>query len=66
MLFRSALNIVRERQPAVPVVMISGALAEGEGYKAMMDGAQDYLPKHNLNTDVLNHIVQRVAAVGRQ
>jgi hypothetical protein len=44
----SALNVARERQPDVPVIVISGSLNEEEAVKCLHLGATDYLLKQRL------------------
>jgi two-component system cell cycle sensor histidine kinase/response regulator CckA len=45
----SALQLVRERHPALPVLLISGSLDEAEAVKSLQMGATDYLVKERLN-----------------
>jgi PAS domain S-box-containing protein len=44
----SALTVARERQPDVPVIIISGALGEEQAVKCLHMGATDYLSKERL------------------
>jgi two-component system, cell cycle sensor histidine kinase and response regulator CckA len=44
----SALSIAREKQPDVPVIVISGSLNEEEAVKCLHLGATDYLLKQRL------------------
>ena len=43
-----ALKIVRERDPDVPFIFVSGAIGEDVAVGAMKAGAQDYVMKGNL------------------
>ena len=45
----SALQLVRERRPALPVLLISGSLDEAEAVKSLQMGATDYLVKERLH-----------------
>lgn len=53
----AALNRAKELQPAVPVIVISGALGEEEAVRCLQEGATDYLLKHRL--DRLGSAVRR-------
>jgi diguanylate cyclase (GGDEF)-like protein/PAS domain S-box-containing protein len=44
-----ALEIVREHDPDVPFIFVSGAIGENTAVEAMRKGAQDYVMKQNLN-----------------
>jgi hypothetical protein len=44
----SALHMVRERDPDVPFIFVSGTIGEDVAVEAMRAGAQDYLNKGNL------------------
>ena len=44
----SALKIVRERDPDVPFIFVSGTIGEDIAVEAMREGAQDYVLKENL------------------
>jgi len=44
----SALSLAREKQPGVPVIVISGSLNEEEAVKCLHLGATDYLLKQRL------------------
>ncbi|MFP5250121.1 MAG: sensor histidine kinase, partial [Acidobacteriota bacterium] len=46
--FDTALRLVRERDPEVPFIIVSGALGEEQAVIAMRSGAQDYVLKDNL------------------
>lgn len=56
----SALRIVREKQPVIPVMLISGSLNEEEAVKCLQYGATDYLLKQRL--DRLPSAVMRALA----
>ena len=43
-----ALNLVREHQPGVPFIIVSGKIGEDVAVEAMRSGADDYLMKDNL------------------
>jgi diguanylate cyclase (GGDEF)-like protein/PAS domain S-box-containing protein len=44
----SALKLARQRQPGIPVIIISGSIEEEEAVKCLHLGATDYLLKHRL------------------
>ncbi|PSJ17361.1 EAL domain-containing protein [Nitrosomonas supralitoralis] len=44
-----ALEIVRQHDPDVPFIFVSGTIGEDTAVKAMKSGAQDYIMKENLN-----------------
>lgn len=44
----SALDIVRQTHPDIPVVMVSGVLVDGEAVKLIKMGARDYVMKDRL------------------
>ncbi len=46
--FGTALRQVRERDPEVPFIIVSGALGEEQAVTAMRSGAQDYVLKDKL------------------
>jgi two-component system cell cycle sensor histidine kinase/response regulator CckA len=43
-----ALRVVRERDPDLPFLLVSGTIGEGPAVDAMRTGAQDYILKGNL------------------
>lgn len=45
----SALRIVREVSPEVPFIFVSGTMGEERAIEALLQGAADYILKHNLN-----------------
>lgn len=45
---RDALNVLREREPDVPFIFVSGTIGEDTAVESMRMGAQDYLSKSNL------------------
>ena len=45
---RAALAIVREREPDLPFIIVSGTIGEATAVEAMKAGAHDYLMKNNL------------------
>jgi signal transduction histidine kinase/CheY-like chemotaxis protein len=59
----AALEVVRQRHPNVPVIMVSGEMGEERAIEALNLGATDYVLKTNLNR--LGSAVRR-AARGRQ
>ncbi|GJL75919.1 EAL domain-containing protein [Nitrosomonas sp.] len=44
-----ALEIVRQHDPDIPFIFVSGTIGEDTAVKAMKSGAQDYIMKDNLN-----------------
>lgn len=44
----SALNLVRERQPDLPFIFVSGTIGEERAVEALKNGATDYVVKTNL------------------
>ena len=46
---REALDIVRERDQVLPVIIVSGEIGEEMAVNAMYSGAQDYIMKDNLS-----------------
>ena len=56
----TALKLVREKQPVIPVMLISGSLNEEEAVKCLQYGATDYLLKQRL--DRLPSAVMRALA----
>ena len=44
----SAMKLVRQTHPHVPVILLSGSLSEVDAVKALHLGATDYLPKQRL------------------
>jgi PAS domain S-box-containing protein len=54
---RQALEIVRERDPDIPFVMVSGKIGEETAVEAIKAGASDYVMKDNLAR--LPHSVER-------
>jgi DNA-binding NtrC family response regulator len=44
----AALTVAREKQPDVPVIIISGALREEQAVRCLRMGATDYLTKERL------------------
>lgn len=42
------MNIAREIQPEIAIVVISGSMTDDRGRAAVAEGAQDYLPKSGL------------------
>jgi diguanylate cyclase (GGDEF)-like protein len=44
----AALHLVRERQPDLPFIFVSGTIGEDTAVAAMRNGAQDYIVKGNL------------------
>ncbi|UUZ64169.1 response regulator [Polaromonas sp. P1-6] len=58
----SALKYVRERQPELPVIMMSGGLSEEEAVDCLKAGATDYVLKHRpqrLGTAVLRALAEK-------
>ncbi len=45
----SALKLVREKQPSLPVMLISGSIDEEDAVKCLQHGATDYLLKQRLD-----------------
>ncbi len=43
-----ALQIVREKYPNLPFILVSGVMGEEKAVDAMLDGASDYVMKENL------------------
>ena len=43
-----ALRIIRQHDPILPFILVSGAIGEETAVMLMKEGAQDYLLKHNL------------------
>ncbi|MAG65245.1 EAL domain-containing protein [Pseudomonas sp.] len=56
----SALRVVRELDPDMPFVFVSGTLGEKAAVAAIKGGAQDYVVKHDLNR--LAPVVERAIA----
>jgi PAS domain S-box-containing protein len=46
---RKALAVAHERCPGIPVIFVSGTISESKAFKAMRQGASDYVFKHQLN-----------------
>ena len=44
----AALTLLREHSPGLPLIFVSGTIAEDDVAKAMRIGAQDYIPKGDL------------------
>jgi PAS domain S-box-containing protein len=53
----AALQLLREKEPDLPFILISGTVGEEVAVKAMQAGAQDYVLKDNLTR--LQHAVER-------
>jgi len=53
----SALGILREREPDLPFILISGILTEASAVEAMRNGASDFVLKSNLGR--LGPIIER-------
>src|SRR5690242_2349742 len=45
---RSALQMVRQRDPLLPVIMVTGALGDEAAVELLMAGASDYVLKDRL------------------
>ena len=45
----SLIKLIRDKQPTVPVIVISGVLGEEEAVKCLQMGASDYLLKRKLH-----------------
>lgn len=44
--------------PEIPIVVLTGHVDEMVGVKAVQEGAQDYLPKHQLNSNLLTRSIR--------
>lgn len=53
-------NIARVKSvaPEMPIVVITGTVSESLGAEAVQNGAQDYLVKEQVNSDVLTHAIR--------
>ncbi|MEM9217926.1 MAG: ATP-binding protein [Cyanobacteria bacterium P01_F01_bin.150] len=54
------LDILQQQHPSTAVIMLTGHGSERVAVRAMKSGAQDYLVKDKLQSDVLQHTVRNV------
>lgn len=59
-----ALRIVREKDPTLPFIFVSGTIGEDQGVEALRSGAQDYVIKDRMKR--LVSAVQRALRDGRE
>ena len=52
------LKRIRSKQPAVPVVILTGQGSEEVAVAAMHEGAQNYICKATITTDSLEHVIR--------
>ena len=61
------LESLRERDPFLAVILLTGQGSEWLAVESIRRGAHDYLPKASLNPERLNHAIRAaIAAAGRQ